>query len=187
MSLPRLQAAAALIHLTRGVCPDQVAVKLVLPYSQHDQRPAACGTSHSCKAWEASSSLTAAYASSGTRRGTFPRSALAYVSIVSLTLGLVVSLLEVLLCRLPMPPLTSDLDPAIIFKRKPMGSGILPPDCSLVPPREGLFRIPQKTGTDVHNCGRRIGWVSFWLQLALSIVSAIVLFFTATTASRGMR
>jgi hypothetical protein len=32
---------------------------------------------------------------------------------------------------------------------------------------------------------RRISWISFWLQLALSIVSAIVLFFTASTASRG--
>ena len=33
---------------------------------------------------------------------------------------------------------------------------------------------------------RRISWISFWLQLALSIVSAIVLFFTASTASRGI-
>ena len=57
-------------------------------------------------------------------------------------------------------------------------------------PRASTWRtVPHSSGTgaDVHNCGRRIGWVSFWLQLALSIVSAIVLFFTATTASRGMR
>lgn len=32
---------------------------------------------------------------------------------------------------------------------------------------------------------RRFGWISFWSQLALSIVSAIVLFFTVTSSRKG--
>ncbi len=34
---------------------------------------------------------------------------------------------------------------------------------------------------------RRIGWVSFWAQLALAVVSSVVIFFTVTTSSDPAR
>jgi hypothetical protein len=52
---------------------------------------------------------------------------------------------------------------------------------------EGAFESPSGNDDLAEEAKglRRISWISFWLQLALSIVSAIVLFFTASTASRG--
>ena len=58
------------------------------------------------------------------------------------------------------------------------------PSAPELPPREEITEAAKRALTTATTAVKRLGWISFWVQMTLSVVSAVILLFSVAFTSQ---